>query len=132
MRINHTQASHRPFELAHGAIAWTRLSRHVDGGRIVEMDRERCRVAGGFNNVVEKKIELTNARRPGRRVGRIGTWRGYTVAVRRARRAAREMVAFVGSEDEQGVVLGEPRLREVGNKCAERGVLITHLPPTPA
>ena len=54
---------------------------------------------------------------------RVGARRGDTVAVRRARRAADEMIVFVGRHHEERVVFGDAVGSEPGEEFPECGIV---------
>src|SRR5580658_5612552 len=95
------------------------------------MDRVRRRVAGGLREAEQIDVQLAHAiRSVGARNIRHDvsvTLDFGAVAIRRARRAADEMVALVGRENEKSVALINAGFLQVQKERAESSIVIGQL-----
>ncbi len=95
------------------------------------MDRVRRRVASSLSEAEQIDVQLADAIRS---IGARNIRHDVAivldfgaVAVRRAGRAANEMVALVWREDEEGVAFVDAGFLQVQEKRAERGIVISQL-----
>src|SRR5271157_5052470 len=131
MRIDGSKASHGLLQHANRGAAGKRLPSDIRGCGIIEMDRVGRRVAGSRREggqiylqlaYAVRSIDAGDIRDDGTILLDLGT-----VAIRGARRAANEMVAFVGSEDKQGVALIDAGFLQVLEERAKGGIEVSQL-----
>src|SRR5580704_7481574 len=131
VRIHRAEASHSLFQSTDRAAGGKRLSIHIGGSGVVKMDRIRRRVASSLSEAEQIDVQLTDAVRS---VGARNIRHNVAivldfgaVAVRRAGRAANEMVTLVWCKDEQRVAFVDTGFFQVQEKRAERGIVIRQL-----
>src|SRR5260221_718825 len=115
-RIQRRQLPRRTLEgTSHRRIpGW--IASDIDGGSVVGVDLERsCDTLLGRQQTCQVAIELTDLA--------IGTGCSHSITACRAGSAAHEVVAFVGSEDEQRVALIDAVVGQPGEELAKGAVV---------
>src|SRR5208283_246701 len=118
-RSDRREARNQPLESPYAGICTAGIAGYVGRWRVVEMDAEQGGIAGSGDELVEINIKLADVA--------VGAGHGHAVAVRGTRLAADEMIAFVGSEDEQSISLVDPFALEVGKKFRKGCIVVLKL-----
>jgi len=114
--IRGSQRSNGTFKAAHGGVGTLRVAVQVEVRRGVRVRIERrCHVLLCCEQACIVHIDLADLA--------VGAGRCHAVAVRGRRRAAHEVIALVGGEDEERIALVNAVLGEAGEELAESSII---------